>query len=103
MLPRIDPSQYDRGWQAPLGLGNPGFFESYEHVVASPPSQRTWYGFHLDAHDRWIDHHALGVDGPVLHWDADDPTLLHLYLLSYERHALLNHLTLVIPNVDGHS
>ncbi len=103
MLPRIDPSEYDRGWQAPLGIGNPGFFESYEHVVASPPIQRTWYGFHLDAHNRWIDHHAVGVDGPVLHWDAYDPTLLHLYLLSYERHALLNHVTLVIPNADGHS
>lgn len=103
MLPRIDPREYDRGWRAPLGIGNPSFVESYDHAVASPPIRRTFYGFHLDAHDRWLDHHAVGVDGPLLHWDAHDPTLLHLYLLSYERHALLNHVTLVIPDAHGQS
>lgn len=96
-IPVASPEQYDRGWQVPLGIGNPSFFESYEQVVASPPIQRTFYGFHLDAQNRWLDHHAIGVDGPLFHWDADDPSLLHLYLLSYERHALLNHIILAIP------
>jgi hypothetical protein len=32
-----------------------------------------------------------------LHWDASDPSLLHLYLLSYERHTLLSHVVLTIP------
>lgn len=96
-IPVASPEQYDRGWQAPLGIGNPSFFESYEQVVASPPIHRTFYGFHLDAQNRWLDHHAIGVDGPLFHWDADDPSLLHVYLLSYERHTLLNHVILVIP------
>lgn len=103
MLPRIDRREYDRGWRAPLGIGNPSFVESYDHVVASPPIRHTFYGFHLDAQNRWLDHHAVGVDGPLLHWDGDDPSLLHLYLLSYERHALLNHVTLVIPAAHGRS
>lgn len=97
-LPTAAPKEYDRGWQVPLGIGNPAFFESYEYVLAHPLKQRTFYGFHLDAHGRWLDHHAIGVDGPLFHWDANDPTLLHLYLLSYERHALLNHFILVMPN-----
>ncbi len=96
-IPVASPEHYDRGWQVPLGIGNPSFFESYDHVMAHPPTQRTFYGFHLDAQDRWLDHHAIGVDGPLLHWDVNDPSLLHLYLLSYERHALLNHVILVIP------
>lgn len=96
-LPAASPKNYDRGWQVPLGISNPSFFESYEQIVTSPPIQRRFYGFHLDAQNRWLDHHAIGVDGPLLHRDADDPTLLHLYLLSYERHALLNHFILSIP------
>ncbi len=97
-LPTASSKDYEHGWQVPLGIGNPSFFESYDVVVANPPIQRTFYGFHLDAQNRWLDHHAIGVDGPLLHWDADDPSLLHLYLLSYERHALLNHVVITMPN-----
>ncbi len=96
-LPVTSPNHYVRGWQAPLGIGNPSFFEFYEEVLANPPLQRPFYGFHLDAEGRWIDHHAVGVDGPLLHWDADDPSRLHVYLLAYERHALLNHFVITCP------
>ncbi|WP_447974479.1 hypothetical protein [Nitrospira sp. Kam-Ns4a] len=96
-LPVVSPEEAWRGWQAPLGIGNPGFFESYEEVLAKPPLRRPFYGVHLDAQDRWIDHHAVGVDGPLLHRDAHDPSKVHLYLLSYERHALLNHFILTCP------
>ncbi|MEO5865062.1 MAG: hypothetical protein ABIQ79_08520 [Nitrospiraceae bacterium] len=97
-IPVASPDHYDRGWQVPLGIGNPSFFEAYGTVVENPPTQRVFYGFHLDAKSRWLDHHAIGVDGPLFHWDADDPSRLHLYLLSYERHTLLNHVILTIPH-----
>jgi hypothetical protein len=77
-IPVASPDHYDRGWQVPLGIGNPSFFEAYDTVVENPPTQRAFYGFHLDAQDRWLDHHAIGVDGPLLHWDAEDPSRLHL-------------------------
>lgn len=96
-LPTTSPHEYERGWQVPFGIGNPGFFERYETLLADSPLQRPFYGFHLDAQDRWIDHHAVGVDGPLLHWDANDSSVLHLYLLAYERHALLNHFVIVCP------
>lgn len=96
-LPATTPDRYEQGWQVPMGIGNPSFFESYEQTLSNSPLQRPFYGFHLDAQNRWIDHHAVGVDGPLLHWDAADPSLLHLYLLSYERHAMLNHFVIVCP------
>jgi hypothetical protein len=48
----------------------------------------------LDPSGLWLDHHRIAVDGPVLHRDADDPGLVHLYLLSYERHTLIAHFVL---------
>lgn len=96
-LPTASPDQYTRGWQVPMGIGNPSFFESYEELLANSPLRRPFYAFHLDAQDRWIDHHAVGVDGPLFHWDPNDPSLLHLYLLAYERHALLNHFVITCP------
>lgn len=96
-LPVTSPDHYERGWQVPMGIGNPSFFESYEEVLANSPLQRPFYGLHLDTQDRWIDHHGVGVDGPLLHWDADDSSRLHLYLLAYERHALLNHFVFTCP------
>lgn len=99
-LPRLHPRDYAKGWQAPMGIGNPGFFESYEEVTTHPPKGRTFYAVLLDGRNRWVDHHTVGVDGPLLHRDADDPAVVHLYLLSYERHALLNHVVVVCPR-DG--
>ena len=56
-----------------------------------PPYQSPYVSVLLDADDKWIDHHTLGIDGPVMHWDDQDPDVLHVYLLSYERHSLVGH------------
>lgn len=53
----------------------------------------------LDSDGKWIDHHDLGVDGPVLHLDKDNPNLLHLYLLSYERNTLIAHYAIDLSSV----
>jgi hypothetical protein len=45
----------------------------------------------LDGQKRWINHHEVGIDGPALHRDKVNPDVLHLYLLSYERHTLIGH------------
>lgn len=39
-----------------MGIGNPGFFETYDELAAHLPSQRTFYAFHLDAQNHWLDH-----------------------------------------------
>ncbi len=51
-LPAVPPEEYVRGWQVPFSIGNPGFFESYDEAVNNPPTQRTFYGFHLDGQNR---------------------------------------------------
>ena len=33
-----------------------------------------------------------------MHLDADDPTLVHVYLLFYERHSLIGHYVISTSN-----
>ena len=42
----------------------------------------------------------MAIDGPVIHRDEDNPDLVHLYLMSYERHLLVSHFKLSIPRQD---
>jgi hypothetical protein len=55
------------------------------------PDESNYFSFLIDSQDRWINHHQLGVDGSIMHLDKDNPNLLHLYLLSYERNTLIAH------------
>jgi hypothetical protein len=75
----------------PMGIGTPPFHQSYDELQQHPPEQGPYMSVLLDGEDGWIDHHAVGVDGPVMHRDEADPGLLHVYLLSYERHSLVGH------------
>ena len=75
----------------PMGIGVPPFYQGYHDLCSNPPDASPYYSFLLDDQHRWIDHHKSAIDGPVLHRDADDPNLVHLYLLSYERHSLVAH------------
>jgi uncharacterized membrane protein YdjX (TVP38/TMEM64 family) len=93
-LPQLPVRDYAKGMYMPMGIGVPPFFQSYEELKKNPPHRSPYFSVQLDAEGRWIDHHRFAVDGPVLHRDADDPNLLHVYLLSYERHTLINHLVL---------
>jgi uncharacterized membrane protein YdjX (TVP38/TMEM64 family) len=90
-LPRLAVKDYPKGLYMPMGIGTPPFFQSYEELAANPPDKSAYFSVTLDADGRWINHHELAIDGPVMHRDADNPDLLHVYLLSYERHALINH------------
>ena len=75
----------------PMGIGVPPFFQSYEELQRQPPDRSLYASVLLDPADHWIDHHSFGIDGPVMHRDERDPHLLHIELLSYERHALIAH------------
>jgi len=66
-------------------------------LLANDPQESPYYSFLLDAEDRWIDHHKAAIDGPVLLRDVQDLSLVHLFLLSYERHSLIAHIKLTLP------
>jgi hypothetical protein len=82
----------------PMGIGVPPFYQDYSKLQEQPPNATPYFSVLLDEHDRWIDHHHFAIDGPVMHRDATDPQLLHVYLLSYERHSLIGHWVVSIPD-----
>jgi uncharacterized membrane protein YdjX (TVP38/TMEM64 family) len=90
-LPSLSKGDYDKGIYMPMGIGVPPFFQTYEDLRRSPPDKSPYFSLMLDEAGRWINHHDVAVDGPVLHRDPRDPELIHLYLLSYERHTLIGH------------
>ena len=90
-LPQLPVEKYPDGMYMPMGIGVPPFFQKYEQLQQQPPPTSPFVSVLLDEKSRWLNHHAIGIDGPVLHRDAVDPNLVHLYLLSYERHMLLGH------------
>jgi hypothetical protein len=90
-LPQLPAADYARGLYMPMGIGVPPFFQGYDELEKAPPDRSPYFGVLLDDAGRWVNHHEVAVDGPVLHRDAADPRLLHVYLLSYERHTLVGH------------
>jgi hypothetical protein len=90
-LPQLPVPDYPHGLYMPMGIGVPPFFQSYEELQRQPPDRSPYASVLLDPADHWIDHHSFGIDGPVMHRDEHDPNLLHVELLSYERHALIAH------------
>jgi hypothetical protein len=90
-LPRLATGDYPKGFYMPMGIGVPPFFQSYEDLESSPPTRSPYFSMLVDSDDRWIDHHRWAIDGPILHRDESNPNQLHVYLLSYERHALIGH------------
>jgi hypothetical protein len=93
-LPKLPVSDYNKGLYMPMGIGVPPFYQSYEDLKKSHPDKSPYFSVLLDAKDKWIDHHHLALDGTAMHLDKDNPNLLHLYLLSYERNTLIAHFTI---------
>src|SRR5262249_6674690 len=101
-LPRLPPQDYARTMAAtggkdqalaymPMGIGTPPFFQEYAQLRQAPPDKSSFFCLTLDENGRWINHHEVGIDGPVLHCDDVEDGVLHVYLLSYERHSLIGH------------
>ena len=80
-------------FQMPMGISNHYFNQPYKTFVdpANPATDSPWYAMVLGKRDRWLNSHEVGVDGVLLHFDKDDPQNLHIWLLAFERHALVGH------------
>ena len=95
-LPQLPVSEYPKGLYMPMGIGIPPFYQDYEDLKQKPPYQSPYFSLLLDSQNRWINHHEVAVDGVAMHRDQEKPNLLHLYLLSYERHSLIGHFLVTI-------
>jgi len=95
-LPQLPIHDYPHGFYMPMGIGTPPFHQTYDELQQHPPQKTPYMSVLLDDNNGWIDHHAVGIDGPVMHLDEKDPGLLHVYLLSYERHMLIAHVVIKV-------
>lgn len=92
-IPQLALNDYNKGFKMPMGIGNHGFYEKAEYAQSHSTKDNPYYAVILDSDGKWIDSHFFGVDGPILHFDQDNPKLIHFWLLSFERHAMVTHLT----------
>lgn len=90
-FPSLQPEKANHGWKSSMGIGNHTFYEKYDEHLTCKSEDNPYYAFLSNEKDEWLDSHTVGIDGPIFHFDADDPNKLHLWLLSFERHALVGH------------
>jgi hypothetical protein len=96
-LPQLPVEKYNEGLYMPLGIGIPPFSQSYDVLQKNPSHLSPFVSVLLDSKSQWVNHHDVGLDGTIIHRDLQNSRLLHIYLLSYERHMLIGHFTLVMP------
>lgn len=92
-IPQLAISDYNNGFKMPMGIGTHAFYEPVADAQNNSSKTSPYYAFILDENSQWLDSHFFGIDGPILHLDDKDPNLLHYWLLSFERHAMVTHLT----------
>lgn len=90
-LPILSEEEANDGWKNSMGFANHTFYESYAEHMSCPTSQNPYYAYLSDSDGKWLDSHKIGIDGPLMHWDDVQEGLLHVWLLSFERHALVAH------------
>jgi hypothetical protein len=96
-FPKLSALEAHKGWKTSMGFSNHTFYETLTEHEAWYSNTNPYYGYLADQDNHWLDSHEIGIDGPIFYWDKDVPNLLHLWLLSFERHALVGHYTFVIP------
>lgn len=97
LVPTLPVEKANSGWKNSMGVGNHPFYETYEQHEKWQCSQSPYYAFLTDVDDKWLDSHKIGIDGPILHFDGENQNILHLWLLSFERHALVGHYVINLP------
>ncbi|HBE20879.1 MAG TPA: hypothetical protein DEG17_18055 [Cyanobacteria bacterium UBA11149] len=95
-LPKLPLEQYNKGLYMPMGIGVPPFYQNYSDLEKSHPDKSPYFNVLLNSQDKWIDHHKLALDGVAMHLDKDNPNLVHLYLLSYERNTVIGHFSFTL-------
>jgi len=99
-VPQLPNTDYPKGLYMPMGIGVPPFFQDYEYLQKNPSYKGPYFSVMLDDQGNWINHHDVAVDGPVIYKDKDDPNLLHILPLSYERHLLVGHFVMKLQKVQ---
>jgi hypothetical protein len=97
-LPRLEASHYAQGKLFLMGIGTPPLKQSYAELKAKPPEKTPEFSVFLNEKDAWINHHEVAIDGAILFIDKHQSNRLHMYLVSYERHAVVAHYMMTLPD-----
>ena len=81
---------HQKGYQMPMGISNHSFYETYDQMLKNTSYENPFYALLTDEKGYFVDSHAVGIDGPLL-WIDKNSGLLHLMILSFERHAFVGH------------
>jgi hypothetical protein len=90
-LPRLVENELDKGWQNSMGIANHTFYDTYEHTIANSCVKSPYYAMLTDQYNNWLDSHKVGIDGPLMFLDKRNPRILHIMILSFERHTFVGH------------
>ncbi|MEM0998290.1 MAG: hypothetical protein AAGN35_14615 [Bacteroidota bacterium] len=90
-FPTLPVSEANAGWKSSMGISNHPFYETAVAHNATKTAKNPYYALLLDEAGQFLDSHTIGIDGPIFHLGAETESILHLWLLSFERHALVGH------------
>ncbi len=90
-MPELTTANANNGWKAPMGFSTHTFYETYAEHEQCRTATNPYYAFIADADGNWLDSHKIGVDGPLMHFSDTGHKELEVWLLSFERHALIAH------------
>jgi hypothetical protein len=90
-IPILSDDEINKGWMNSMGFGNHTFYETYAHCLENGSKNSNYFAVLVDENNKWLDSHFVGIDGPLMYWDKNNPNLLHLWILAFERHAFVGH------------
>ena len=90
-LPTLSLQGHNSGYKMPMGVANHPFYEQYNKAVKNPIKNNPYYSLLSDENGDFLDSHKIGVDGPIIFWDAEDEGLLRIMFMSFERHSFVGH------------
>lgn len=96
-LPHLDVNDYPKGALCLMGIGTAPLKERYSALINNPPEKSPVFSVFVNEKNQWINHHEVAIDGSYLFLDKNQPNRLHLYLVSYERHAVVAHYWMELP------
>lgn len=95
-FPILSEQEVSNGWKNAMGIGNHSFYEGYTKHIETKSKNSSYYAMFLDKDNKWLDSHKIGVDGPIFHFSDQERKSLDLWLLSFERHALVGHYKIIL-------
>lgn len=93
-IPNLALEEANKGWKNSMGISNHSFYEDYAAHLANKTTESAYYSLFLNSENNWLDSHRIGIDGPIIHFSDNERRTLEIWLLSFERHALVGHYTI---------